>query len=525
MRDFHLPGRSPVWAENGMVATSHPIAAQVALDMLKSGGNATDAALAGAIALGVCEPAMCGLAGDCFALIKPAGQDEVIGYNGSGRAPAGADAQTLRDRGITQIGLQSAEAVTLPGAVAAFAAMSGCWGRKGLDAVIAPAISYFEAGVPVHARAAFDWKRDQGALDPVGARHFLPGGKAPSVGDRFALPGQAALLRRIAAEGPRAFYEGEAAEDMLAALKRYGGCHTAEDFHAVAGERTTPVEGRYGDARLLEHPPNGQGATAILILNILAQFDLEALAPFGAARAHLEAEAVKLGYDARNHFLSDARQADPERMLDMDYARTLAARIDPRRAQPALTIPEGQPHRDTVYITVVDRDRMAVSLIYSVFHSFGSGIGTEKFGLLLHNRGCGFTLTPGHRNEYGAGKRPLHTIIPGMLASTGASPDLPFGVMGGAYQAAGHARFVTNLMTYGLTPQEAIDAPRSFPQDGRLTIERGYAPGVLDELEAMGHQIEIPEVPIGGAQAIRIHPHGMLEAGSDPRKDGCAVGY
>ncbi|WP_010140672.1 gamma-glutamyltransferase family protein [Oceanicola sp. S124] len=526
MRDLHLPGRSPVWADNGLCATSHPIAANVALDLLKRGGNAMDAAIAGAVALGVCEPPMCGLAGDCFALVKPAGEDRVLSYNGSGRSPAGAadDARAMRAAGLTAIPDRDARAVTLPGAVAAFDEMSALWGRLGLADSLAPAIAYFEAGVPVHARVAFDFARSAGRLDAHAARHLMPTGRAPVEGQRLALPGQAEVLRRIARDGARAFYEGEVAEDMLSALAAAGGSHTAEDFASTRGERTEPIQGQYKGAALYEHPPNGQGATAILMLNILAQFDLAALDPFGAARTHIEAEAAKLAYAARNRFIADADTAGAEKLLDPSFAAELAARIDPARASAVPDQLSGAPHRDTVYITVVDRDRMAVSLIYSVFHAFGSGIGTDKFGLVLHNRGCGFTLEEGHGNTLAPRKRPLHTIIPAMLAEDGA-PNLPFGVMGGQYQAAGHARFVTNLRDYGLSPQEAIDAPRAFPEEGKLQLERGYAPEIAAQLQDMGHEVVTPDGPIGGAQAIRIHASGVMEAGSDPRKDGCAVGY
>ncbi|MGI3166510.1 gamma-glutamyltransferase family protein [Pseudooceanicola sp. 200-1SW] len=524
MRDLHLPGRSAVWADNGLCATSHPTAANAALDILKAGGNAMDAAIAGAVALGVCEPAMCGLAGDCFALVKPAGQDQVLSYNGSGRAPAGASAAALRAEGLSQMPDRDARSVTVPGAVAAFEEMSALWGKLGLADSLAPAIQLFETGVPVHARVAFDFATSASRLDATAARHLMPTGQPPKEGARFALPGQAEVLRRIARDGARAFYEGEVAEDMLAALRQGGGAHEAADFAAQKGMQTDPISGAYKGATLHEHPPNGQGATAILMLNILSHFDLSALDPFGAERAHLEAEAAKLAYAARNRFIADAAQAEGDRMLDPALAAELAARIDPARAQPEGAAFDGTPHRDTVYITVVDRDRMAVSLIYSVFHAFGSGLGTEKFGLVLHNRGMGFTLTEGHGNELAPGKRPMHTIIPGMLAENG-TPNLPFGVMGGQYQAAGHARFVTNLRDYGLSPQAAIDAPRAFPEGGALQLERGYAPEVAAALEAKGHRVTIPDTPIGGAQAIRIHDSGVLEGGSDPRKDGCAIGY
>ncbi|ETX28008.1 gamma-glutamyltransferase family protein [Roseivivax isoporae] len=524
MRDFHMPGRSAVFAANGLCATSHPIAAAEAVRLLQAGGNAMDAAIAGAVLLGVCEPQMTGIGGDCFALVSRPGED-VVAVNGSGRAPRGADAAALRAAGHDTVPLHEGAAVTVPGAIDAFCAMSERWGKLGLADSLAPAIRYFDEGVPVAPRVAADWARLTGTLSDTGRRHYLRDGAAPRAGDVFRLPGQAELLRAIARDGRAAFYRGAAMEDMLATLAAAGGTHTAEDFADARTDTGAPIEGAYGGHRLLEHPPNGQGATAILILNILAQFDLSALDPFGAARAHLEAEATKAAYALRNRIVADpAHVTELDEMLSPDTARRIAEGIDRKRAAPGGAAPREAVHRDTVYITVVDRDRMAVSLIYSIFHGFGSGLATDRYGILLHNRGAGFCLEAGHPNEIGPGKRPMHTIIPAMLADADGV-TMPFGVMGGQYQAAGHARVLTNMADYGLDPQSALDAPRSFPEAGVLKVERGYAPEVRAALAEMGHEVVVPDEPIGGAQAIRIHPSGVLEGASDPRKDGCALGY
>lgn len=525
MRDFHLPGRSPVLAENGLCATSHPLAAKVAVDMLERGGNAVDAAIAGAMVLNVCEPHMTGLGGDCFVLFTGPDGSDVRGLNGSGRAPAAASAADLRARGHDTVPLRGAEAVTVPGAVDAFCRLSADHGRMGLDAVLAPAIRYAEAGVPVAARVAFDWPTAAQALRGHGLTHFTRLGEPLKTGDIFRAPGQAEVLRRIARDGRDGFYTGEVADDMLAALREEGGVHTVEDFAAVACDYTDPVAGEYAGAALVEHPPNGQGATAILLLNILSHFDIAGMDPLGVERIHIEAEAAKLAYDARNRFIADPDlTARLEHMLAPETAARLAALINPKRAMPAAAPLTDAVHRDTVYITVVDRDRMAVSLIYSLYHGFGSGIASERFGILLQNRGAGFCLTPGHPNEMAGGKRPMHTIIPAMLRR-GGKVFMPFGVMGGAYQPEGHARFVSNLRDFGMSPQAAIDAPRSFADAGVLKLERGYDPAVGRELAAMGHEITVPDAPLGGAQAIMIHDSGVLEGGSDPRKDGCALGY
>ncbi|MBS0563902.1 MAG: gamma-glutamyltransferase family protein [Proteobacteria bacterium] len=526
MRDFHLPGRSTVYAANGLCATSHPLAAQVAVATLQSGGNAADAAIAGAAILGLAEPQMCGLGGDCFVLVKPAGSERVLALNGSGRAPAGLSAEALRARGLGAIPTEGVDSVTVPGAVDAFCRLSAEWGRLGLDAALAPAIRYADEGVPVAPRVAFDWADDATRLSGAGRDHYLPGGTAPTRGTLFRAPAQAEVLRRIAAQGRAGFYEGEVAEDMVASLRAFGGTHTPEDFAATSCDWGEPVAGDFAGYEVVEHPPNGQGATAILLLSILSRFDLAALDPLGAARAHIEAEAAKLAYDARDRFIADP--VGPSRldhMLSPATADRLAGLIDPARAGRDIPARTEAIHRDTVYITVVDRDRMAVSLIYSIYWGFGAGIASSRFGILFQNRGAGFSLRPGHPNEAGGGKRPMHTIIPAMLRHRGRVV-MPFGVMGGGYQPTGHARLVSNLVTYGMELQAAIDVPRSFADRGRMEVERGYPEAVRAGLAAMGHAVSVPGTPLGGAQAIWIdEDRGILIGASDPRKDGIALGY
>ncbi len=524
MRDLHLPGRSAVYAQNGVCATSHPLAAQVAIEVLKAGGNAADAAIAGAVLLGIAEPQMTGIGGDCFVLVKPAGSDEVVALNGSGRAPKGLDADALRAAGHAAMPIQSIEAVTMPGAIDAFCRLNADYGLKSLAEVLAPAIHYAEEGIPVAPRVAFDWLDDMPCLKGAARDFFTVNGKAPTIGQIFRAPGQAEVLRRIAREGRAGFYDGEVADDMITSLQALSGTHTHEDLAATVCDYTTPVAGPYQGIELVEHPPNGQGATAILLLNILKHFDLRAMDPFGTQRAHIEAEATKLAYDARNRFIADPDHTTRlDHMLSAGTAAKLAALIDPRRAMPAAAPLTEAVHRDTIYITVVDRDRMAVSLIYSIFWGFGSGLASSKFGINFQNRGAGFTLAKGHPNEAAGGKRPMHTIIPGMLRK-GGRVIMPFGVMGGAYQPTGHARFVTNLTDYGLDPQTAIDAPRSFSSADGMEVERGYSDAVRSDLAAMGHKVIIPETPLGGAQAILIDGDILIGA-SDPRKDGCALGY
>lgn len=526
MRDFQRPGRSPVFATNAIAATSHPLATKVALDILQSGGNAADAAIAGAVLLGFAEPQSCGIGGDCFVLVKPAGTEEVVALNGSGRAPAGLAAADLRARRMATIGTESIESVTVPGAIDAFCALSDRYGRLGLAAALAPAIRYADEGIPVAPRVAFDWPESGARLSGAARGFYLRDGRPLATGEIFRAPGQAEVLRRIAREGRDGFYAGEVAEDMVLSLNAAGGTHRLDDFAATACTWGEPISGRYRDHDLLEHPPNGQGATAILLLKILAHFDIAALDPLGPERAHLEAEAAKLAYDARDRFIADpAHTSRLSHMLSDETAARLAALIDPRRAMAQVARRTEAIHRDTVYLTVVDRDRMAVSMIYSIYWGFGSGIASEKFGILFQNRGAGFTLAEGHPNEAAGGKRPMHTIIPAMLGH-GGKVVMPFGVMGGSLQPMGHAHVVSNLLDFGMDPQEALDAPRSFADVSILKVERGYPEATRVTLAEMGHAVVEPDGPLGGAQAIRIdEAGGILVGASDPRKDGCALGY
>ncbi len=523
MRDFQLPGRSAVFAQNGICAASHPLAAKTAVDVMQAGGNAVDAATAAAILLGFCEPQMTGIGGDMFALVKPAGSEKIVGLNASGRGPAGLNAEAIRAAGHETMPLYNALSVTVPGAIDGFLTLNKDYGSKPMAELLAPAIHYAENGVPVGPRSAFDWGVAYENLSGKALELLSFDGKPPSPGQVWKAPGQAKVLRKIAQEGRAGFYEGDVAEDMVASLNALGGSHTMADFAATKSTYCEPISGNYKGYDLVELPPNGQGATAILMANILAQFDLAAMEPFGAKRAHIEAEAAKLAYDARNRFIAEDSPRI-EHMLSMETAKSLAALIDPSKAMGDPHAISESVHKETIYITVVDKDRMAVSLIYSVYHAFGSCLASDKYGIIFQNRGAGFTLEAGHPNEAGGGKRPMHTIIPAMLCKDGKLV-MPFGVMGGAYQPNGHARVLTNIVDFGMHPQAALDAPRSFFDAGVMQVERGYDASVRDELSAMGHKVEVPETAIGGAQAIWMGEGDVLEGASDPRKDGCALGY
>jgi gamma-glutamyltranspeptidase / glutathione hydrolase len=525
-RDFQLPGRSPVIACEGMAATSHPLASRVAIEMLRAGGNAADAAVAAVAVLCVVEPHMTGIGGDCFAMIHAPGK-QVWGYNGSGRAGARAELDALLVQGMRTIAPDSIHAVTVPGAIDAWAAILAAHGRFSLDRVLAPAIHYGESGFPIAARIAWDWAQAVGKLraDVGAARHLLFHGRAPAEGDVVRLPALAQSLKAIAAQGPRVFYKGPLAQDMVATVAARGSFLTTEDFARHRGEEAVPLATNYRGLDVLELPPNTQGLTALVLLNILERFDLKALDPLGTDRFHIALEAARLAYAIRDSHIADpvAMRVSPLDLLDKNFAVKLAGRINPGQRGPLPRAPS--PGDDTVYLTVVDRDRMAVSLINTLYSTFGVGICTEKTGIMLTNRGACFVVDPDHPNAFGPGKRPMHTIIPA-LAFRGGRCELSFGVMGAHYQPMGHGQLITNMVDYGMDVQAAIDAPRAFFVGESTIVERGLPEATVDGLRARRHDVVRAPSPWGGGQAIGIDwERGVLIGGSDPRKDGCALGY
>ncbi|WP_415018233.1 gamma-glutamyltransferase [Aestuariivirga sp.] len=511
-----------------MAATSHPLATFAAVEMLKSGGNAMDAAITAAAVQAVVEPQSTGIGGDCFVHYCPAGGDKVITFNGSGRSPAAAHHEWYVERGFTSIPLYGVHSVTIPGAIDAWYRLNADHGKKGMDAILAPAIHYAENGYVVHDRVAVDWALDAERLkdEATTARIFLDNGKAFRAGTVHRQPELAETLRLIAKQGRSAFYEGAIAEDMVACLKALGGLHTMDDFAAAAGEYVEPVSTTYRDHRIHQVPPNNQGLTALLMLGILSGFDLSKLDPLGAERMHLEIEAGRLAYRDRDRYFADQRfSAVPvAQLLSADYAARLRAEINPHKAMTHLPdVPLSKS--DTVYISVVDKDRNAVSFINSTYHSFGSGITSPKTGVVLQNRGASFRLDPAHPNVIAPRKRPMHTIMPGMATRNGRAV-MPFGVMGGDYQPFGNVHLLTNLLDYGMDPQEAIDLPRVFYEAGSAVVESGIPEGTVAKLKSFGHSIKPPVEPLGGGQAVWIDwERGTLTGASDPRKDGCALGY
>jgi gamma-glutamyltranspeptidase/glutathione hydrolase len=524
-RDFQLPGRSPVIARDGMAATSHPLASLAAIDTLRAGGNAADAAVAAVATLCVVEPHMTGIGGDCYWLVSKPGQP-LSGYNGSGRAGAGASYEALRAQGLTEIG-NSIHCVTVPGAIDAWQAILNAHGRFGLDRALAPAIKYAEGGFPVAPRVAWDWRRyvDKLAADPGAAKHYLFNGVAPREGDVIRFPALAATLKTIAAKGARVFYEGEIAADIAATVATRGSFLREEDFARHRGDAATPISTNYRGLDIAELPPNGQGLTALVMLNILENFDLKSLDPTGAERFHLVLEAARLAFAVRDTHIADAahmRVAVAD-LIDKGFAKTLAAKIDLKKRTRLPAAPS--PGSNTVYFTVVDRDRMAVSFINTLYSYFGSRICTEKTGILLTDRGACFTMAEGHPNVFGPDKRPLHTIIPALAMKNGRC-DMSFGVMGADYQPMGHAQIVTSMLDYGMDVQQAIDGPRFFFDGEQTVVETGTPAATVEGLKTRGHDVVFAATPWGGAQTIKIDwDRGVLIAGSDPRKDGCALGY
>ncbi len=524
MRNFIIPSRSVAVGERGMAATSHPQATLAALDILKAGGNAMDAAIAAVALQGVVEPQMTGVGGDCFVLYSPKAGTPVA-LNGSGRTPAKTDLAKTMMKGAKDLAPTSIEGVTVPGAIDAWCKLAAAHGSKSLEEILKPAIDAAENGFRITPRVASDWARFKARLEsnPAAKEHFLPGGVAPAVGDKRSQPALGKTLRRIAREGRSAFYEGEVAEEMAAVLQGLGGEHTVADFAAHFSEDVTPISTKYHGYDILECPPNGQGLAALMILRVLAGYDIKSLPEVD--QVHLLAEATKAAYRARDAFFCDPAhgKVDAAHFLSDDYIGAIRSKIDMKRATTKADWDDIE-HTDTVYVTVVDRDLNAVSFINSLFNPFGSGIYAPKSGVLLHNRGYGFRLLPGHPNALGPNKRPMHTIIPGMVMKNGRC-QMPFGVMGGHYQATGHGNFLSNVFDLGMDIQAASEAPRSFDFDGVLSLEPTFGKDIGNELAARGHNVSWSESAIGGCQAIWIdHERGALFGATDHRKDGVALG-
>ena len=528
MRDFQKPERSETFSSNGMIATSHPLAAKIGLDAMNKGGNAIDGAITAALMLVLCEPQSTGLFGDAFAIIKSKKSESIIGLNGSGKAPMALTSDTLLSKKMREIPLNSPHSVTVPGAISLFEEVADKFGNLGLKELCTQPIKYAEEGVVVSPRVSFDWDIHAKKLIGSSEKFYLASGKPYKAGSLFKAPMQAEVLRQIAAYGSNGFYRSDVTKDLVESLRELGGVHTLADFENVKVQYVDPINANLKDgSTLFELPPNGQGITAIMMKKLMEYSNIERFDAGSFERIHLEAEIAKIAYSARNNFIGDPNFSEIKRdiFLDNSYLEQLSKEISfGKLLSHNLENDFFNRNNDTVLICAADNEGNAISLIFSTFHAFGSGLCSKKYGLLFHNRGAGFSLKKNHPNELLGGKRPLHTIIPAILKEKNGS-IMPFGVMGGQYQANGHARLLSNIKDYGMEFQEALNFPRSFYFDGVLNLERGYPEGTRDKLREIGYKIEDAIIPIGGAQLVRVDPSGVLIGASDPRKDGCALGY
>jgi gamma-glutamyltranspeptidase/glutathione hydrolase len=532
MRNFDIPGRSEVFAENGIVATSHPLASASALAVLREGGSAVDAALSAAMVLSVVEPQMTGIGGDCFAIISdPAsGSDTGLMHaiNGSGRSAASADINWFNDNGIKAIKDSSVHSITVPGALKAFDELHKKFGTLSWERLFVDAIKVAEDGFAVSSRVAFDWARNLDALsiDEGAAKHLLVDGDVPKTGDRVQFKALAKTLSQISEQGIDAFYKGEIADEIIATVQAKGGFLTKEDLANVEADWVEPISTDYAGYQVLEIPPNGQGMVTMIMLNLMELLDVRSFAHNSPDRYHYEIEIGRIAYSIR-----DAMLADPEHMtmsieelVSVEFAKTLMDQVLPLKRNENIVLPE-LPSADTVYLTVADQSGQMISLIYSVYTDFGSKIVTPNSGVVLQSRGACFNTIKGHPNAIGPSKRPMHTIIPAFALKDG-KPVVSFGVMGGAYQPMGQAHVFSNLVDHGFNPQEALDHPRMFwAEDGVLEAESTISRSVIAGLKARGHEIRQSNTPIGGGQIIQVNENGFYCAGSDPRKDGLAIGY
>jgi len=527
--------RRPVFARN-LVSTSHPLAAQAGLRMLAAGGNAVDAAIAAAAAMTIVEPCSNGLGSDAFCILWDGQQ--LHGLNASGPAPAAWTPDYFARKHGDAAGAppqRGWDSVTVPGAVAAWAALSGRFGKLPFADLLAPAIDIAERGYIVPPVVGEKWmlaaQVAELASQPGFAQTFLPHGRAPAVGELFRMPGAARMLRALAETRGRALYGGEIAESLAQAAREQGGAMTVQDLAAFEPEWVTPIAKNYRGYTLHEIPPNGQGIAALMALGILSHFDLASLPVDGTASMHLQIEAMKLAFADVYHYVSErsTMELSTDQLLDDAYLQSRARLIDPRRAQ---DFGAGNPVKGgTIYLTAADERGMMVSFIQSNYMGFGSGVVIPQWGLSLQNRGHGFSLRTGSPNVVAPGKRPFHTIIPAFLTKDG-QPVMSFGVMGGDMQPQGHAQTLVRMLDYRQNPQAACDAPRwRFNLQKKLNVEPGVPAATVQGLQQLGHELDDLQdsyQDFGAGQFIWRLGEAAVEgyaAASDSRRDGLAAGF
>ena len=531
-----IAGRSKIATKYGIVAASQPLAARAGVQILERGGNAIDAAIATNAVMGLVEPHNNGIGGDLFAIYYEARTGKLYGLNSGGWAPTGLTPELLKSKGIDRMPGAGIYTVTVPGAVAGWEAMRSRFGKLPLSDLLAPAIFYADDGFPVTDVIAHAWagQTRKLAADPNAAQTYLPGGRAPHAGEVFKNPRLAASLRLIAAQGPAGFYEGKTADAIVAVSRQKGGTMTLADLKEFKPEWVDPISTAYHGWNVYELPPNTQGIAALMMLNVMEQYPLEQYGFHSARALHVMIEAKKLAYADMLRYVADTRFATVPvlPMLSKERAKERARLIDPEKAacsvEPArlegLTNATGG---DTIYLSVIDKDGNIVSLIQSLYSSFGSGIVPPDTGFMLHNRGALFTLASGHPNLLAPRKRPLHTIIPAFMSK--GDVKIGFGIMGGFNQAQAHAQFVANVVDYGMDVQEALEAGRFTKGtfDGcDVNVEALVPAQVRSQLAALGHKITV--VPprsgtFGYGQAVMSDGTGVHYAGSEPRHDGEAI--
>jgi gamma-glutamyltranspeptidase/glutathione hydrolase len=534
--------RSVVMARNGAIATSQPLATAAGLRVLQTGGNAIDAAVTAAAVLSVVEPTMNGAGGDLFAIVYDAKTRKVHGLNASGRAPAAATIDEFARRGLQRIPLRGELSVSVPGVVDGWSELLAKHGTRTLAQALEPAINYARDGYAVSEIIAGQWKEVETVLsrDAKTSAVYLPGGKAPSAGDVFRNPALAASLEQIAKGGRDVFYKGAIAKAIAEDMQRRKGLITAVDLAEHHADWVEPISTTYRGYQVLEMPPNTQGVATLEMLNILEGFDLKALGHNSAAYLHLLVEAKRIAFADRDAWIGDPSstpQKAIERMLSKEYAAARRKEINPEKVAVSYnplsldgrSTPDGGDHPmamgDTVYLTAADAEGNVVSLIQSLYETFGSGIVAGDTGIVLQDRGSLFSLNRGHPNQLAPGKRPFHTLVPAMVLKDGA-PWLSFGVMGGDMQAQGHTQVLANLIDFGMNVQEAGEAPRFRHTGNGLALESAFSSEARSGLTARGHRLINSKGVWGGFQGIMIDPKThVLLAGSDPRKDGMAAGW
>ena len=525
--------RSTVCARHGMVATSQPLAAMAGLRMLMEGGNAVDAAVATAATLSVVEPFSTGVGGDLFALVWMDREKQVHALNGSGRAAAASSIDELANKGLTSIPENSAYAVSVPGTVDGWHTLLKAYGTMPLDHVLGPAIEYAEDGYPVSDIISWAWAGASPSLRqaPSGAE-LLSDGRAPRHGEVMRLPELGMTLRAIAEGGPEAFYQGELAENISGFVQERGGWLSAEDLASHTSTWDEPICTDYRGVKCWECPPNGQGLAALIALNIAEGYDIKAMGFQSADTYHHLIEAMGLSLADGLRYIADPRKAQvpTKELLSKSYAEKRRSLVKEDRALTEILPGNIKAGSDTVYVSCVDGQGNACSFINSLYQRFGTGLVVPGTGIALQNRGALFSLDPSHPNALAPGKRPYHTIIPGMATRDGEL-WLSFGVMGGFQQAQGHLQVLVNMVDFGLDPQAALNALRfSVALGDGVALEEGIDQSTLRVLQARGHRISVvegyPRGAFGGGQIIeRDADTGVLYGGSEPRKDGCAVGW